>query len=512
MIYQRQILCIRIKLYAKESKHLSFQTKVVHLMDIQSDSWLPTGTGDRKNFFEDMMKIAKKLYTCFCHSMSELSGDSVHLKFDFWWQTVLTFLDIRCIYSSFIPLSNYHKDYFQRNTHSLLLKQLIEYDFPLLFLLYPQTYLELQRTHSVNHSVYEIYTDFLVKVQGHEESWLTEQHLRVLSTEQIEDIQRECSLKAIIKCGGVRGIQNYINHISKIKGIGVNSLYVVPVSIHLSAYQAFIIRTFDKVPQRTKNKSLSYNKPIIVQHYWIKTAMEHYLSLFDIDGSILDNNSIEYVAKFRVFLLENVAANYHLIEDHRHRNLMGVLETEIVQQFDDGMLLFKRFFLSLFDEDECCVPNACINTINIDRHMCFELESVILETIIAASNRNILLKCYDDLCDKTSDICFALSRLNKHLILCWTSAQDQDEYYMSAGIHLTQECIDDELGQQIVTQYCEVLYRNFECKQRQTKRISWINEDDSGMLFGVKVPNTKNPQAQKRWMGKIQRMRYAGNT
>eukprot|EP01084_Bolivina_argentea_P266860 452805_1 len=387
--------------------------------------------------------------------------DSLHdvLHSDF-GTNIFQYLSIHCIYSSFISVSSSSRKYFEKMSNLSLLKQLICYDFPLIFLIDTTLNDRLKRHQlssslNVNSLISIIYTNI--------SALSISRTLLYGSDENLLDINFSKNLTMAMRCGGILGIRHYIKRISKIKNIPIKNLYrvqqLIPIGPNL---ELKVLRWKYLIPEIAKaivKASNGNRRPYHITDIWMYNAFEVYLNHFAKDGMMIDQPQKVYLEHFQRFMVNHISLFLRSNKFYISDTLKVILQTDLMNEFD-GLFLFKNLFCRLFSQDGSCIKYATSEHSEVFDQNCMRdcewIERIPIEAILSISNKKMVLKCYEQLCDNNSEIVNILCVLNTHLILCWRNRNSN----VTRSIQLNIQCVDVDLAQKVIQKYEAILYRN----------------------------------------------------
>eukprot|EP01084_Bolivina_argentea_P266859 452804_1 len=248
--------------------------------------------------------------------------DSLHdvLHSDF-GTNIFQYLSIHCIYSSFISVSSSSRKYFEKMSNLSLLKQLICYDFPLIFLIDTTLNDRLKRHQlssslNVNSLISIIYTNISALSISRT---LYDPYLTLYgSYENILDINFSKNLTMAMRCGGILGIRHYIKRISKIKNIPIKNLYrvrqLIPIGPNI---ELKVLRWKYLIPEIAKaivKASNGNRRPYHITDIWMYNAFEVYLNHFAKDGMMIDQGQKVYLEQFQRFMVNHIRVDIDLTQ------------------------------------------------------------------------------------------------------------------------------------------------------------------------------------------------------
>eukprot|EP01084_Bolivina_argentea_P296347 510380_1 len=435
---------------------------------------------------------------------------------------ILQYLSLRFVFSNIIILSRQFNSHLKHPDNIQIIQQLLTQDFPLIFLLCTdlQSKLHAHSTENISIFIRNIYNNFKTTLQLSSICNIHETVRTSLLTEsQKLDAELLNNLYSIIMCGGISSIQHYLQKISKIKKIPTHSLYFAPVTKYVKEENpdpakgrlGTSIGTLNTVRDYFPNP-YDRSGTTKMRTHWKATAMDMYLSLFDVTGSIRTKYPEIYVLKFREFILKHVVPDYAII--HGENRFAAILETELFNYSEDFTLL-NSCFHAILNPNVSCKP--IIRYKSTEYHECRVLESLIIRTITEIQNKQILKQCYEDLCDENSNLYQMVSMLNLHLIFCYQTWKHQDRGSKVGPVIIDNaDCIEQTLAKQIFQRYAAILYKNFSYKAHPNNYIHCNFNSGKNVgkytYFGVPMPVTMNQPAKFEWMHKIQLLKSKLNS
>eukprot|EP01084_Bolivina_argentea_P293437 504666_1 len=419
---------------------------------------------------------------------------------------IVKYLSLREFLSSLTAVATHFYLYPKKSCNVSVLKQLICYDFPLIFTLCPRLIHQMESSKSNIHLlISKIYNNIHHTVKIPEIAKVHYSFQQGLLTEtEMHDVKLLNNLYSAVCCGGICGLKYYIKLISEIKQTSIANLYFCPTTKPIE----------DSKPHDLKNGILSISVPTIkhvndihicqqfptdkrntclLQLKYIKKIFEVYLGLFDINGIVHSHYSKNYVDQFYNFLLKEAAPFYSTIHDEN--TLSGILEIALIQ---NKFHLFDICISSLFHIYKRCEPILHVTTDDINYHPCSEFEHIIFRTIIQLSDKDILQICYDKLDDPNWHLCKIISKLNAHSMTCYEATNDIGIQFGPLGV--SAECIDKSLARKIAIKYEKLLpYMLKYMSQNTDGRYVDIDFLENWSYYGIPTPLSSNGAACFEW-------------